>query len=430
MAHQVLPQHRPHEQLRTEAPSQKKHTDKYVSAYVSSDNFVDMAFSNPLLQESADHFRVGIDELTVNLAHLSLLEFDSRGTNVLFRIRRLGFFGDMDADSDDDDAEEADDAGQLQHNAGLPTQALADALEFKITRQYNTIAEILERAKEICRALGTYIRTTGLVNPDPDNFAGNDPTTFQKWNVAISSGDASDAGVLDYLDVFLTTGGLLKFRGNKIFWSNFVIEIPEEKYRYLLLGDSTKRYISVHPSTGALVDQYTDEYGTVVPFANWENIDTSEWTDRDHLRGDFRTFTGDMNIANSLDRRVALEVGCSLPLKNSPMFDHGAEAPDFVLGRFHLSQALTGDAKVNDGRLEMVVPTIGAKQLQGPKDRVCYHHLGPQQKIQTLRLRLWARVRTYDAANDRWGMKTIQMPVRGSDFWHIKLHFIAKGSSY
>ena len=47
MAHNVLPSHRPHDQLRTEAPSQKKHTDKYVSAYVSSDNYVDMSFSNP-----------------------------------------------------------------------------------------------------------------------------------------------------------------------------------------------------------------------------------------------------------------------------------------------------------------------------------------------------------------------------------------------
>ena len=66
MAHNIRPQHRPHEQLRTEAPTQKKHTDKYVSAFVSSDNYVDMSFSSPLLQESADHYRVGVDELTVN----------------------------------------------------------------------------------------------------------------------------------------------------------------------------------------------------------------------------------------------------------------------------------------------------------------------------------------------------------------------------
>jgi len=38
-----------------------------VSAYISSDNHIDMSFSNPVLSDSADHFRVGIDDLTVNL---------------------------------------------------------------------------------------------------------------------------------------------------------------------------------------------------------------------------------------------------------------------------------------------------------------------------------------------------------------------------
>lgn len=115
-----------------------------------------------------------------------------------------------------------------------------------------------------------------------------------------------------------------------------------------------------------------------------------------------------------------------MPLKNSPMFDHGTEAPDFVLGRFHIGERVSGSANVNDGHLTLAVDGIGAKQLQGPKDRVCYHHLGPQQKIQMLRLRLWARVRTYDTVNDKWGMKTIQMPAQGSDFWHVKLHFLTK----
>ena len=89
MAHEILPQHRPHEQLRTEAPIQRNHSDKYVSAYVSSENNVDMSFQNPVLQDSADHFLVGIDDLTVNLSNLSMLEYDSSGSNVLLRIRRL-----------------------------------------------------------------------------------------------------------------------------------------------------------------------------------------------------------------------------------------------------------------------------------------------------------------------------------------------------
>jgi len=384
-----------------------------------------MSFSNPLLQESADHFRVGIDELTVNLAHLSLLEFDSAGTNVLFRIKRLGYFGSGNPPP----AEGPERLADLQLHNGFGNAALANALEFKISRQYNTIAEIMERMKQICKALGTYINENGLINPDPQHFDIDDPDTHQLWNVPIA---AKAADVLvephEHIDVLLTTGGLLKFRGNKVFWSNFVIEIPEPKYRYLLVGDSTRRFISLHPGTGALVDQYTGHLNYVVKFDGWDALDKATWVGGDVSKdSQKRSFTGDMNIANSLDRRVALEVGCSLPLKNSPMFDHGAEAPDFVLGRFNLAQAMSGDAYIEGGYMQLSVPKIGAMQLQGPKDRVCYHHLGPQQKIQTLRLRLWARVRTYDAANNRWGMKTIQMPVRGSDFWHIKLHFLSKG---
>ena len=83
MAELVQPQHRAHEQLRTEAPAQKDHSDKYVSAFVSGDSFTEMSFRNPVLQASADHFKVGIDELTVNLGNLSMLEYEEG--KVLFR---------------------------------------------------------------------------------------------------------------------------------------------------------------------------------------------------------------------------------------------------------------------------------------------------------------------------------------------------------
>ena len=83
MAHMIQPHPQAQEQLRTEAPSQKEHSDKYVSAFVSGDAAVDMSFRNPVLAKSADHFKVGIDELTVNLGNLSMLEY---GVNqVMFR---------------------------------------------------------------------------------------------------------------------------------------------------------------------------------------------------------------------------------------------------------------------------------------------------------------------------------------------------------
>ena len=90
MAEQMLPYHKPHEQLRTEAPKQKEHTDKYVTG----ESNVDMSFRAPILSKSSDYFKVGIDELTVNLSALSMLEYDS--DEVIFRIVRRGFiYGEL-----------------------------------------------------------------------------------------------------------------------------------------------------------------------------------------------------------------------------------------------------------------------------------------------------------------------------------------------
>jgi hypothetical protein len=121
-----------------------------------------------------------------------------------------------------------------------------------------------------------------------------------------------------------------------------------------------------------------------------------------------------------MDRRVTLEVGCSLPMKNSPLVDHGVEAPDFVIGRymFHQPYVMSGS--------QIEVPHLGTITVQGPRDRVVYHHLQPQQKIQVLRLKLWARVRTYNDAKRTWGMKTIVCPVEDIDYWHLRLHFLEK----
>ena len=55
--------------------------------------------------------------------------------------------------------------------------------------------------------------------------------------------------------------------------------------------------------------------------------------------------------------------------------------------------------------------------------RVLYHQLGPQQKITTVRIKLYARVRTYDEVADKWSMRVISLPTELTDWWHIRLHF-------
>ena len=425
MAHEIQPLHVPHEQLRTEAPSRRQQTDKYVSAFVSGSATVDMSFRNPILQKSADHFKVGIDELTVNLGNLSMLEY---GTDeVLFRVLRRGR----------NDEQETHLTFRM-HDGPPPAVNLEhwrNAFEFKVDRPYLTILEILSRCEEISLAVSSYIREEGLVQPG----AGNDPI----WTYTVAAGhDEGDEE--HHMRIDVTTNGQLRFSGNRLFWANFTIQVPVQKYRQIFFKDVDQEYISLHPGTGKEIrpyDSFQNEYDDAIAAGNavlaaqyhvligqkalhnfvldpaWD-----EEVGQPYILG--LVFVGDGNLLNTLDRRVTLEVGCSLPVKNSPLVDHGFEAPDFVLGRymFHQPYEMTGTHESTEIR----VPNLGTITVQGPRDRVVYHHLQPQQKIQILRLKLWARVRTYDNVSREWGMKTIVCPVEDIDYWHVRLHFLEK----
>ena len=454
MAHATQPLHVPHEQLRTEAPGRKEHSDKYVSAFVSGSATVDMTFRNPILQKSADYFKVGIDELTVNLGNLSLLEY---GTNdVLFRVLRRGRNVPHADDPSPPGGQDPPHPEEHHLNFRMVNGPVGDlekwrnAFEFKIDRAFLTILEVLHRCKEVATAVGTYIREEGLVNPANGEGA--------LWTVATVAGEDQDA---THFDIDLTMNGQLRFLGNRVFWANFTIEVPKQKYRQVIFKDVDQEYVSLHPGTGNEIARpyddfkaYYDEavaalaalppndpetnnmqalvdyYNGLVQNKSLHNYSLDPvWdlnvgdVDETELQ-----FVCDGNLLNTLDRRVTLEVGCSLPVKNSPLVDHGQEAPDFVLGRYMFHQPYSMDAALIGTAASnfLTVPHLGTITVQGPRDRVVYHHLQPQQKIQVLRLKLWARVRTYDERTRKWGMKTIVCPVEDIDYWHIRLHFLEK----
>ena len=474
MAHATQPHHVPHDQLRTEAPSQRPHSDKYVSAFVSGSATVDMSFRNPVLGKSADHFKVGIDELTVCLGNLSMLEY---GTNdVLFRVLRRGRnvphvndpapYEGQPAHPEEHHLNfqmiDGPDPGQGDGSAeALARQAASinmwrDAFEFKIDRPFITILEVLSRAQEVATAVGTHVREQGLVNP------ANGEGAIWTSPVAAGADALEDSKVFE---VGVTTNGQLKFSGNKIFWANFTIEVPKQKYRQIIFKNVDQKYISLHPGSGDEIarpyDTFHAKYAEAVAAlealpandpntANLTNVvayylnlvqngslhnypldpvwDGNVGNDLNILG---LSFVCDGNLLNTLDRRVTLEVGCSLPVKNSPLVDHGQESPDFVLGRYMFHQPYSmgsgwdvGDVDINQHSL--TVPHLGTITVQGPRDRVVYHHLQAQQKIQILRLKLWARVRTYDETTRKWGMKTIVCPVEDIDYWHIRMHFLEK----
>ena len=93
MAHAIQPYAEPRQQLRTEAPRQRPHDDKYVSVFESGSASADLTFRDPILSESADHFSVGIDELTISLGSLSMLEYNATYPSVLLRVHLRGVDG-------------------------------------------------------------------------------------------------------------------------------------------------------------------------------------------------------------------------------------------------------------------------------------------------------------------------------------------------
>ena len=102
--------------------------------------------------------------------------------------------------------------------------------------------EVLDRCKEIATSINTFIRQ-GLVNT---GGAGN------LYMSAITEDDAEDE---DFLQIELTPNGQLKFSGNKVFWADFTIQVPVEKYRQILFKDPDKEFIALHPGTGAIIDE-------------------------------------------------------------------------------------------------------------------------------------------------------------------------------
>ena len=110
------------------------------------------------------------------------------------------------------------------------------------------------------------------------------------------------------------------------------------------------------------------------------------------------------NVFLGLDRRVAIELGTSLPIKNSPMIADQEEYPDFVIGRWIFRS--DNQYRVNDKGEQSTYGTDASatREYQSAKDRVVFHELMPQSKVQTLRVRLFARVRAFDS------VRSIELP--------------------
>ena len=386
-----------------------------------------------LLPKSTKMYEVGIDNLSLSLNGLSMIE-RSVTEPVIFEVIKLTY------------------AGNIQ--VGAPNTWPLFPTDFRLPtpRDYQfrndlevitTYAQVGHRLADIGDKISEFINA---------GFNAGGLGYFEFPNSAPFVHPASPGP--QHLAFKFHSSGRLQIYGSRTFWSYFALHIPAKRYQRSFLGyqykrDRDQRVISINPSSGAyienrvlfdvahptrglvqgwgLVDVQLDPNQT----ANWQGIGTDfgdaissypgQSNAGDEAHQLMRTVQFSVllagNLFSTLDRRICIEVGTSLPITHSGLVEDNQEASDFILGRFMLDPALrANDTDGFDFHAQKFV-------LMDSTKRVLYHRLTPQSKVTTVRFQIYVRVRTFDEAADKWSMRTELLSMDQTDWWHIRVHF-------
>ena len=446
----------------------KKQTEsKYVTCFADSRPDVDITFRDVLLGRPTDHYLVGIDNFSMTNTSLSMIEPMTGDASALIRVvQRILPAGNTALQTSADDLDGIF-LGNAKPLAGLYVVAAGYNFEISSQEIILSVQQPMHRLGELASDVCKYMNS-GAAGVELE-YGGYTPAANEDT---------------EHLAFEVATDGRLRIIGTAAFWSCFCIEVPAVQNQFGFFGaraaapatdfSNQRRFLALNPEdaaptfakiqvnskkkdlpgrpvqSGFETDQ---EYG--VRIAAWEaqvalvnafnSRTTKGTTPQFHIVGTAPvgdvtrfnasggaiahsryTFTTRASIFSSLERRVALEVGCSLPVKNSPMVDHQKETPDFVLGRWiwRTDPRIESNDKGGSRRYHSAMPAC--TEYQGAQDRITYHELQPQAKIQTLRIKLFARLRTFNETSESYGMRIVDLPTSNTDWWHTRLHFMSK----
>ena len=446
---------------------------KYITLLADARPDVDMTFRDAVLTRPTDHYHVGVDNFTLCSSGFSMIEPRAdRNQTVLIQIVRkpaemvAGYHGatqQMPHGTQTVEQQIYDHGAAIANflHYGLGANDVNDA-RIESGEVITSVQQLLERLN----------RMAGVINSAMN--AGVAPITLQGH---LLRGYTPAAGEdTQHLKFRISRDGRLLIEATNAFWTIFAIDVPSLQNQYGFYGpdlgattgpfysQTGRRYLTVDSHTGQrsfgnMVAIRTKPYIDPLPAdqTNWNTVAMSEATARvltvgsvetgdapvslqSHIQyiTDYtvaanagsrvkKTMYLDGNLLSALDRRVALELGTSLPIKNSPMVDHQKETPDFVLARWILKPqqlVITNDQGQVPTHSTAISTTV---EHQGASDRITYHELMPQQKLQVLRVRLYARIRKFDESTETWSMRVIQLPTTSTDWWHARIHFVSKG---
>ena len=458
------------------AVHKKQSESKYVSCFADSRPDVDITFRDVLLSRPTDHYLVGVDNFSMTNTSLSMVEPQSGHYEALIRIvmnpstARFTPSPQVPATADDLDLYFQNHGAQLETAAGIYVNDYGYDLSIKSGEMILSMQQLMHRLGELAADVNRYMNT-GYAISGNFRFGGytsvvNEDTEHLKFTVA--------------------TDGRISARGTRAFWSCFSIEVPSVRNQYGFYGPKIhdgpnpdvlvpythlRRFLTVHPESGdvsythILVNRFAKptpvklDTETAAQFTQ-RKIDVQAYNSRT-LQGSnpsvavtaSAALVGNQNLFNihpnaagappgstahnlheikfgasvfsSFERRIAVEVGCSLPIKNSPMIDHQRESPDFVLARWIWRTDPRIECNEYGGSRRYQSNMPACTEYQGAQDRISYHELQAQSKIQTLRIKLFVRLRTFDELKETWGMRVIELPTSPTDWWHTRLHFMS-----
>ena len=374
----------------TAATVNKRTTEtKFVTCFADARPDVDITFRDVLLNRPTDHYLVGIDNFSMTSTGLSMIEPLSGDYAPLIRIVKNRAVDNYNPVAVNSDTGANLDAGFLAtpHNlAYMRVTNVGHNFEILTTEVQLSMQQLMHRLNELGASVNLFMNS-GLAAP------GANPAFGGEYSYTAAPGETTE-----HLRFDVRSDGRLEIRGSRAFWGCFSIEVPSPQYQFGFFGDrqaaddnhfKLRRFLSVNPVTGAKTynkikvnpakfdNSYfaaqrqivanaalnpprataqegvdaaaaivaataynlrtiygaTPQAITVATDLGGVNANTFN-THAAAAHSEVVTITSHACVFSTLERRVALECGCSLPIKNSPMIDHQRETPDFVLGRW------------------------------------------------------------------------------------------------
>ena len=416
---------------------------KYISFFADSRPDVDVTFKDPVLTRPTSDYLVGVDNLTVCSTALSMIEPLSliNHTDLIRIVRKPNNQHAAGTQRGLDTYQAATDVlpqGDQSFELNVVDASIdwvdirKDLTEAYISSrdQISSVGHMMERLQTIAAFVNSAmssntvaVRTTLAAPIFPAPAGLPIANSFPAYMSPAAEQAAADP--VKHLQFRLSRSGKLVIEGTKGFWSVCAIEVPTVWNQFGFYSSDKKRdggfpaitgrrFLTVDPQSekvswgNMVVNRSTMSTAPRVTVVNrvYHSDGSDTFLQQAPAAGSFYDGTApslkkiavqlDANLFMGLDRRVAVEFSTSLPIKNSPMISHQEEFPDFVIGRWMFRT--DNQYRVNDLGQESTYGTNAeaTREYQSARDRVTFHELMPQSKVQVLRMKLFARVRTFD----------------------------------